>query len=519
MTWPDNLASQHGRGSEPRLQNRSGIRFLSTLVVSLAFTFAGSSTAFAQTVVDATTVVIGQCLGHEKEPACVLPSVYGPNGLTLNPTIPHFAHFLGDAQKILNQSLSTSIATQLATLPISSPASGFTYRYDSASSAFVRTTDSFGPIYAERSELIGRGKFSFGASYQRFRFGSLDGIDLQSVPAVFEHVEPATGVTLQPYHADVISTTDNIGLHLDQTMFYGTVGLTNRFDVSVSVPIVSVRMSVGSNANIIRVGGDCYTPNGPLTGTQGTCPAGQLQDPHSFSDGTLSHTFNNSGSATGIGDITLRFKSTLMQSDKIRVAAALDLRTPTGDERKYLGAGAMGIKPFVAITWPKRFSPHVNVGYQWNGQSILAGDVTGAVIGENSSGQVTITNGDPIKDNLPSQLFYTVGLDGGITKKLTIAFDYLGQTLFSAPRVTASTLTTETIAGSTGTACPAKGGCTLPTISGVKESFTLNNGAIGLKYNLFGNLLLIGDILFRMDSHGLRQDITPLIALSYSSGH
>jgi hypothetical protein len=208
-----------------------------------------------------------------------------------------------------------------------------------------------------------------------------------------------------------------------------------------------------------------------------------------------------------------------MQSDKIRVAAALDLRTPTGDERKYLGAGAMGIKPFVAITWPKRFSPHVNVGYQWNGQSILAGDVTGAVIGENSSGQVTITNGDPIKDNLPSQLFYTVGLDGGITKKLTIAFDYLGQTLFSAPRVTASTLTTETIAGSTGTACPAKGGCTLPTISGVKESFTLNNGAIGLKYNLFGNLLLSGDILFRMDSHGLRQDITPLIALSYSSGH
>ncbi len=281
-------------------------------------------------------------------------------------------------------------------------------------------------------------KFSFGASYQRFRFGSIDGIDLQAVPAVFEHVEPATGVTLQPYHADVISTSDNIGLHMDQTMFYGTVGITNRFDVSVSVPIVSVRMSVGSNANIIRVAGNCFIPNVSVpAGADPTgCPAGppqQYQDPHSFSDGTLSHTFNNSGSATGIGDITLRFKSTLVQSDKLRVAAALDWRMPSGDERKYLGAGAMGVKPFVAITWPKRFSPHVNFGYQWNGQSILAGDVTGAVIGENSSGQVTITNGDPIKDNLPSQLFYTFGVDGGISKRLTIAFDYLGQTSVQCP--------------------------------------------------------------------------------------
>ena len=203
----------------------------------------------------------------------------------------------------------------------------------------------------------------------------------------------------------------------------------------------------------------------------------------------------------------------------MRVAAALDLRTPSGSAREYLGSGAMGVKPFVAITWASRISPHANIGYQWNGESILAGDVTGAVIGENSSGQVTITNGDPIKDNLPSQLFYTFGVDGGISKRLTIALDYLGQTLFSAPRVTTSSLTTETITGSTGTACPAKGGCVLPNIAGVKETFSLNNGSVGLKYNLFGNLLLSGNVLFRIDSHGLRQDVTPLVALSYSSGH
>jgi len=471
------------------------------------------------TVVDANTVIIGQCLGHEKEPGCVLPTAFGKNGLTLfnNPTIPHFAHFLGDAQQTLNQTLSTSIATQLAVLPIISPASGFTYRYDRASGAFVRTSNSFGPIYTERAETIGRGKFSFGVSYQRFRFNSLDGIDLHNTPAVFEHVPPPG--TQQPYHADVIATANNITLNMDQTMFYGTIGVTDRFDISVAVPVVSVRMSVVSNASIIRVGGDCFIPNGTLTGNSGSCPANQLPDPHAFdANGALFHTYTNSGSATGIGDVTLRFKGNILQSDKVRVAVAMDVRTPSGDARQFLGSGAIGLKPFVAISAGKRFSPHVNLGYQWNGKSILAGDITGTVIGENSSGAVTIQNGDPVKHNLPGQLFYSAGVDMGVTKNLTLAFDYLGQTLFNAPRVVAGTLTTATIPGSTGTTCPAKPGCTLPTITGIKETVALNNGAIGLKYDLFRNLLLTADLLFRMDDHGLRQDVTPLIALSYAFG-
>jgi hypothetical protein len=47
----------------------------------------------------------------------------------------------------------------------------------------------------------------------------------------------------------------------------------------------------------------------------------------------------------------------------------------------------------------------------------------------------------------------------------------------------------------------------------------LNNGAAGLKYNLAGKLLIIGNILFRLDHKGLRQDVTPLIALSYQIGN
>src|ERR1700748_2430648 len=119
-----------------------------------------SAFASGQTTLVSGTVVTGQCNGHASDPGCVIPDLFGPQGITLAnaPQFSHFAHFIGSSQQILNQSLSSSIATQLTLLPIISPASGFTYGYDRASGAFVRSTTSFGPIYSERAETIGRYK-------------------------------------------------------------------------------------------------------------------------------------------------------------------------------------------------------------------------------------------------------------------------------------------------------------------------------------------------------------------------
>src|ERR1044072_388631 len=82
----------------------------------LLFVAAMSSICSGQTVLTPGTVVTGQCQGHEKEPACTLPSAFGPGGLTLfaAPQFPHYAHFAGAAQSTLSQTLGTSIATQLA---------------------------------------------------------------------------------------------------------------------------------------------------------------------------------------------------------------------------------------------------------------------------------------------------------------------------------------------------------------------------------------------------------------------
>lgn len=457
------------------------------------------------TVLVPGTIVTGQCYGRASQPACVIPNLYGPGGLTLfnNPAFSHFAHFIGSTQTTLNQTLSTSIATQLAILPIISPASGFTYKYDSSVGAFVRTSSSFGPIYTERAETIGRGKISFGVSYQRFRFGSLDGINLHDVPAVFTHI-PGTGPggAVEPYEADVIKTSNNIDLNMDQTLLYGTVGITDRIDFSVAIPIESIRIGASSDAQIIRV-----------SGTPITLPNGMMINPHEFNaQGALTNTYTSNGSAAGIGDVTFRIKGSVLQKENMRVALAMDVRAPTGDAFELLGSGAVGIKPFVAVSLAgKRLSPHLNLGYQWNGNSILAGNVTGTTLSENSSAHEVVQNGPPIKRGLPDQFFYSLGVDYGVTSRLTLVADYLGQTLFDTPRVFQSNFITQNIPGGTGA-------LTLSDISSGHDTIGLNSGAVGFKYNLFDQLLLTGDILFRLDNRGLRQDVTPLIALSYAFG-
>src|SRR5439155_2865007 len=113
---------------------------------------------------------------------------------------------------------------------------------------------------------------------------------------------------------------------------------------------------------------------------------GPFNNPHQFTavPNSLTNVYNANpkGSATGIGDVTIRLKGNVMQGEAVRVAIGLDFRIPTGDARQLLGSGSTGIKPFIAISTGKRVSPHANIGYQYNGRSILAGNLTGTTVFE-----------------------------------------------------------------------------------------------------------------------------------------
>ena len=92
----------------------------------------------------------------------------------------HEAHFL-DQQALLVQTgrlLNSSLASQVSTFPLGSSAGGFTYQYDSALGVFSRSTESFGPIYAERAQTLGHGKWNTGVSYLQADYDKIDDIDL-----------------------------------------------------------------------------------------------------------------------------------------------------------------------------------------------------------------------------------------------------------------------------------------------------------------------------------------------------
>jgi len=126
------------------------------------------------------------------------------------------------------------------------------------------------------------------------------------------------------------------------------------------------------------------------------------------------------------------------------------------------------------------------VAYLWNGKSVLAGDVATGT-----------------KADLPDQVQYALGVDVGATKRLTLAFDFLGTYVMDSPRLIRETFT-------------AANGLSFPQIGFVTDSYNLANGAAGLKLNLFGRLLLDANVTFRLDTAGLRDKVTPLVGIEYA---
>jgi hypothetical protein len=294
-------------------------------------------------------------------------------------------------------------------------------------------------------------------------------VDLGDVPAVFTHDNPVA----ETGRDDLVTTDNLIKATLDQTVFFATYGLADRLDLSAAIPLVHVSLSATSNATVQRI-----STTNPLT--------------HFFEqpDGTIGtqRTFADSGSATGIGDILLRLKGTVVKQGPTGLALGLEGRLPTGDEENLLGSGAASVKPFLAFSYSsKTLSPHLKVAYQWNGKSILAGNVT---TGE--------------KKDLPDIFFYEFGADLALAKQVTLAVDLLGRDVINGQR-----LAPETFQALDGTS-------TFPNVAFQTQSFNMLNGAVGIKVNPGANFLVDFNVTFKLNDAGLRDKITPLVGIEYS---
>lgn len=420
---------------------------------------------------------------------CTFPQLFGPGGLTLNQPN-HKAHFK-TASLTTFSPLTTSIGEELSNLPLGSAGSAVTFSF-TPEHVPVPSEDSLGPILTERAQVIGKNHVDVGVAYQYFDFGGIDGLQLRRFPAILEHsVFEVNGMT-PDYENDYISTQNSVGIHLNQIVFYGVVGIGNRLDVSAQIPIEQVHLHVISTDHIVRTvqceyDASCTTASGAYMGEYhyfGPLPTSPAQ-----ALAAVNTTFTNGGSANGIGDVILRAKGEILKGEKAAASVGIAFRIPSGDANSFLGSGTLGVAPFGAFTYRGRVSPHIRGGYQWNGSSILAGDPTG-------------TTG-PAKASLPPAILYSGGVDIRVLDRLTIDADLIGERVLGASRLALGTYVDYFQNP-------------LPNIQSYIGDYSSDSIGVGAKVRLARELVLTGNVTTRVDSGGLVARVVPLVGLSYA---
>lgn len=333
------------------------------------------------------------------------------------------------------------LGSQISSFPLGSSAGGFAWTFNPEIGTFSRASGSFGPTFAERALTVGKKKFNFGFNYQHASFDNIEGKSLKD-GSIWTYMSAEYG-QYSYFWQDSMKlnvTSDTVGV-------FGTLGVTDRFDLGFAVPIVRVKM------------------NASLTSSFGSTSP-------SFKPSGNTFVESRSGSASGIGDVVVRAKYNVLKSTGGGIAAAADIRLGTGDEMNFLGVPGSQVKVFmIASSAYNRLSPHVNFGYTLSSASKVAKD----------------TNSPLLKP--PDELNYVGGVDYVVSPRATVALDLVGRTQFKAGRLVDAAA----------------------SFSSSYRQFEAHESdnlaqllfAVGAKANLFSNLLVSGNVLLPMRKTGV----------------
>lgn len=425
----------------------------------------------------------------------------------------------------LNNALNAGIATSLSIIPLASPASGVIVRKDPATGAELPVSSTLGPIFSERAETIGKGRFYIGFSNQDFHFTRFNGTSLNSLSILYQGGDPSKVVLGGPL--STVPATFNIGMdvRLTQRIAFLTYGISDRIDVSVGLP------QIHSSVNARTFNGVIYAGNG--AGTNGsTCWCVNTFTP-GYPTLIQPQIGQSSLGKTGFGDLLVRVKGTVVRKSSVVVAVGGDVRFPTGDEQNYLGVGTTTFKPFAAVSFyskPLRngivLSPHFDVGWQFSGKSTLGGELQGTPLTQNTPSGTINYIGAPFittKDYLPDVFTWAGGAEVALGRHHTFIADLLGNQVGWIHGIPGAT--TKTISGVTlptgpngdlsGSAVPVIGSAS-GLVSTGRVSYGQYNASIGYKARIAGNLVANFNLLVRLDDNGLTARTVPMFGLGYS---
>lgn len=360
----------------------------------------------------------------------------------------HFNPALQEGQADLFGFLTNAISFSLSnSVPFTAASSGVTFQFEGG--VPVATSVSAGPIFAERSQTLGRGRILIGANVSNISFSRFRGTPMDQLEFAFTHQnvgDPALGSPT--FENDVIEVSTDLDLSLFVTSLFASYGLTDRVDVSVSVPIVRSSLSGTSVAQV-----DFW----------------ETPTPHPFDEsGSLQASTSVDGSATGIGDVGVRMKANLEQGETAGFALVGDVRLPTGDEGDFHGSGDVAVRVLGVYSGRfEAFSPHVNGGFAYRGG-----------------------------DSQTSSALVTVGFDHLMSESVTLAIEVLGDFQVGDPEFTVPTTETFDV--------PIQRTVDLTNIPARDDHFV--NGSIGFKWVTSEDTHLLTNVQLPLSDGGLSPD-------------
>jgi hypothetical protein len=218
--------------------------------------------------------------------------------------------------------VTTLLASELATVPPSLSSAGFSYRFNSMLGTAERSSTSFGSFFTERSLTSGRGQAALGVNLRMAGYRRLDGSDLADgrfVTTANQFRDEAT-----PFDVETLA------LEIDSRIltFTGSYGVTDRLDLSAAIPLVELSMT-GRRVNTYR----------------------GRETVQAVADAT----------SRGFGDVAVRAKYGLLTGATSGLAVAGELRLPTGREQDLLGSGTAAFSAVLIGS-----SEHGPLGYHGN---------------------------------------------------------------------------------------------------------------------------------------------------------
>jgi hypothetical protein len=226
------------------------------------------------------------------------------------------------------------LATRAADFPAASTSPGVAFRFDPALGTYERI-ESVGPALLERAETVGRHAFAFGASYLHAEIDELDGEPLSDLLNVAS-ISIVDGVP----RAAVVATDD---ASIEQSIFdfYGTFGITDRWDVNALVPLVVTSLDLAGS------GFD------PEVGPASSRPV-RVRD-----------------QKVGVGDVLFRTKYRLTDDAPVNAAVGFGVRVPTGSAEDFQGLGDPTFTPSLVLSRiVARQDLHLNLGVEVNGTDL-----------------------------------------------------------------------------------------------------------------------------------------------------